>query len=169
MSERIVDLIKQYPEKKQELAVLQNQIKNFKGVTENEVIDSMQFSSPQGERVQSSVISDKTAKIAISYRERTKQINDEWYRYLVEQYTTLRDELEFFEFALTQLSGQLSGIMHDLVIEQNTWERTMERYHISRKTLWRYRQKAITELDRLYEMRDRQMDAYILNVIAAPI
>ncbi|MCD7752244.1 MAG: hypothetical protein LUI10_10990 [Lachnospiraceae bacterium] len=163
MSERIVDLIKQYPEKKQELAVLQNQIKNFKGVSEREVIDSMQFSSPQGERVQSSVISDKTAKIAISYCERTKQINDEWYSYLVEQYTTLRDELEFFEFALTQLSGQLSGIMHDLVIEQNTWERTMERYHISRKTLWRYRQKAITELDRLYEMRDRQVDAYILN------
>ncbi|MCD7752134.1 MAG: hypothetical protein LUI10_10420 [Lachnospiraceae bacterium] len=163
MSERIIDLMKQYPEKKQELAVLQVQIKNFKGVTEDEVIDSMQFSSPQGERVQSSDISDKTARVAISYRERTKQINDEWYSYLVEQYTTLRDELEFFEFALTQLSGQLSGIMHDLVIGQCTWEQVMEHYHISRKTLWRYRQKAITELDRLYEMRDRQFDAYILN------
>lgn len=163
MSERTLTMMREYRSKRRELAVLLVQLQNFTGLSETEVIESMQFSQPQEERVQTSNISDKTAQIATSFRERTRRLNEEWYEYLFEQYYDLKEELDFFDFALSQLSGQLPGIMHDLVVDQASWEQVMERYHISRKTLWRYRQKAIEELDHLYEMRDKQITSFILN------
>ena len=80
----------------------------------------MNFHSPEGERVQTSNISNKPASIALNYHERMERINQEWYEHLEKQYLMLDEEIRFFEAALSALSGYLPEFMQ-------TWWLTVAR------------------------------------------
>ena len=122
MSERIEQLIRDYPKMKTEQRCLFHQISDFRGITEQEMIDTMYFSQPEGERVQTSGTANKTASIALNYRERMERINQEWYEHLEKQLVELTDELNFFEGALRALPVNISQVMWDLVVEGMTWD-----------------------------------------------
>ena len=163
MRERIEALIRDYPKNKMELKCLEHQIRNFRGISENEMIDTMYFTQPEGERVQTSGVSDKTAKIAMSYRERMDAINEEWYQHLEKQYFSLAEEISFFESAVKALPGEMGEIMQDIVFSQASWEEVADKHYVSRRTIGRYRQKAIDELVVLYEKHEAEMVAYMLS------
>lgn len=65
MSERIEKLIRDYPKLKRQQKCLYYQLADFHGISEQETIDTMYFSQPEGERVQTSGTSNKTANIAL--------------------------------------------------------------------------------------------------------
>lgn len=163
MSERIENIIKEYHRMKKERNCLEHQIRNFKGISEEEMIDSMNFHFPEGERVQTSNISNKPASIALNYRERMERINQEWYEHLEKQYLMLDEEIRFFEAALSSLSGYLPEFMTDMVINGCTWDYLCEHYHISRTMVAKNRRKAIRELEELYAQRDAEMVSYMLS------
>ena len=54
MSERIEKLIRDYPKLKRQQRCLYYQLVDFHGISEQETIDTMYFSQPEGERVQTS-------------------------------------------------------------------------------------------------------------------
>ena len=122
MRERIEALIRDYQKNKMELKCLEHQIRNFRGISENEMIDTMYFTQPEGERVQTSGVSDKTAKIAMSYRERMDAMNEEWYQHLEKQYFALAEEISFFESAVKALPGKMGEIMQDMIFSQASWD-----------------------------------------------
>lgn len=163
MSERIETIIREYPQMKIELRCLEHQIKNFKGISETEMIESMNFSSPEGERVQTSNISNKPASIALNYHARMEEINREWYEHLEKRYLMLSEDVRFFEAALTALSGYLPDFMTDMVVHGCTWDYLCEHYHISRTMVAKNRRKAIVELDELYRKHDDEMVSYMLS------
>ena len=163
MRERIEALIRDYPKNKMELKCLEHQIRSFRGITEEEMIDTMYFTQPEGERVQTSGVSDKTAKIAMSYRERMDAMNEEWYQHLEKQYFSLAEEISFFESAVKALPGEMGEIMQDIVFSQASWEEVGDKHYVSRRTIGRYRHKAIDELVVLYEKHDAEMTAYMLS------
>ncbi|MCQ4794879.1 hypothetical protein NE604_04375 [Anaerofustis stercorihominis] len=148
---------------KTELRCLEHQIKNFKGISETEMIESMNFCSPEGERVQTSNISNKPASIALNYHARMKEINREWYEHLEKRYLMLSEDVRFFEAALTALSGYLPDFMTDMVVHGCTWDYLCEHYHISRTMVAKNRRKAIVELDELYRKHDDEMVSYMLS------
>lgn len=39
----------------------------------------------------------------------------------------------------------------------------MERYHVSHTMIGKYRKAALKELDKQYELRDRQVEAFVLG------
>ena len=160
MSERVEYIMRNYDTMRRDLAVLESELDNFRGITPQEVLDTMQFS---GDRVQTSNVSDKTCTIAINYRDRLEQINRDWLKHLADEYTSLKEELDFFDTAVSQLSGYLPGLIHDLVVERETWDMVMGKYHICRKTVANARKKAIAELDVLYRKHDQRMAAYLLG------
>lgn len=163
MSERIETIIRKYPQMKTELRCLEHQIKNFKGISDTEMIESMNFSSPEGERVQTSNISNKPASIALDYRARMEEINREWYEHLEKRYLMLSEDVRFFEAALTALSGYLPDFMTDMVVNGCTWDYLCEHYHISRTMVAKNRRKAIVELEELYRKHDDEMVSYMLS------
>ena len=163
MRERIEALIRDYQKNKMELKCLEHQIRNFRGISENEMIDTMYFTQPEGERVQTSGVSDKTAKIAMSYRERMDAINEEWYQHLEKQYFSLAEEISFFESAVKALPGKMGEIMQDMIFSQASWDELADKHFVGRTTIWRYRQKAIDELVVLYEKHEAEMTAYMLS------
>lgn len=163
MRERIEALIRDYQKNKMELKCLEHQIRNFRGISENEMIDTMYFTQPEGERVQTSGVSDKTAKIAMSYRERMDAMNEEWYQHLEKQYYALAEEISFFESAVKALPGKMGEIMQDMIFSQASWDELADKHFVGRTTIWRYRQKAIDELVVLYEKHEAEMTAYMLS------
>ena len=163
MRERIEALIRDYQKNKMELKCLEHQIRNFRGISENEMIYTMYFTQPEGERVQTSGVSDKTAKIAMSYRERMDAMNEEWYQHLEKQYFALAEEISFFESAVKALPGKMGEIMQDMIFSQASWDELADKHFVGRTTIWRYRQKAIDELVVLYEKHEAEMTAYMLS------
>ena len=163
MRERIEALIRDYQKNKMELKCLEHQIRNFRGISENEMIDTMYFTQPEGERVQTSGVSDKTATIAMSYRERMDAMNEEWYQHLEKQYYALAEEISFFESAVKALPGKMGEIMQDMIFSQASWDELADKHFVGRTTIWRYRQKAIDELVVLYEKHEAEMTAYMLS------
>lgn len=163
MRERIETLIRDYPKNKMELKCLEHQLRNFRGVSREEMIETMYFTQPDGERVQTSGVSDKTASIALSYRERMDAINREWYEYLEKQYASLAEEVGFFESAINALQGKMGEVMRDMVFSQASWDELAGKHYVSRRTIGRYRQKAIDDLVVLYEKHEAEMLAYMLS------
>jgi hypothetical protein len=136
---------------------------NFKGITESEIIESMYFTKPDGERVQTSGVSNKTANIAITYKDKMERINCEWREHLNKKHSILSEELFFFESAILSLSGLLPDFITDMVIKSMTWDELAEKYHVSRTMVAKYRKKAIRELEILYDVHDKDVAEYILS------
>ena len=163
MSKKVEKILKDYPRMLQERKCVAYEIANFRGVTAEEVIKSMYTPHTNHERVQSSRQSDKTAQIAMNYKDKMDRINSEWIEYLEAKLKLVNDEIVFFEAALSSLSGKLPVIIRDLVIEQMTWNDLADKYFVSKRMIGYYRRKAIGELDRLYENHNRYTVAYMLS------
>ena len=157
------ETLNKYQELKKEKTVLKFQISRFKGVSADDIISSMTFSQADGERVQTSGVSDKTGKIAVNYKKIADRENQEWFSYLMARLEYVETEIEFFEHSLKGLSGGVGKIMWDMVVECMPWNEIEEKYHVSHATLGRYRKSAIKELDAIYELRDKQTEIYILQ------
>ena len=163
MSRQIEELLKSYPAMLQKRNCLVYQLAHFKGISAEEVIESMYTSRQDGERVQTSSLSDKTAQIAMVYRERQDRLNREWYEYLEQQLRLTNDELACLEAAIRSLPGTQAEIMWDMVVEQMKWDAIEQKYRISHTTLYRQRQRAISELEKLYARREHDLAAYLLQ------
>lgn len=163
MSERVERIIREYPGMVREIQCLREQMRHFEGVTERDIIDSMNYAAPQGERVQTSGVSDKTATIAATYRDRVQRINRDWFDHLARKLMWLEEEVDFFHSALRALSPDVSSLMWDLTVNGMTWDSLEKNHHICRSTVAKHRKKAICELDALYAAREREMADYILR------
>ena len=148
---------------KRELQITEFQLSRFNSVDENDIIEAMQFSHPEGERVQSSTLSDKTAKATLNYKNIAKSENDEWFDFLIQRHEYLREELDSFTDSISKLPGVLPGIITDLLDGGMTWDMMTSRYHVSWTMISKYKKSAIKELDIMYEMWGRQTDTYILG------
>ena len=123
MNRQLEKMLKNYPAMVRERDSLAHQIAHFKGLTAEEVIESMYTPRMDGERVQTSNISDKTAQIAMTYQERMDRINREWYEHLEKRMMYLSTELDSFESALNTLPelflsvfriNRFSGTLHNI-------------------------------------------------------
>ena len=157
------EMFKNYTKMRQEMTVLEFKIKDFQGIRKEDVIESMNFSKPQGERVQESMVSDKTGKAAAYYRRVADRLDYEYFDELFRRYLYLKEEIDFFGFLTTQLSGRLPEFVRDMVMEQMNWNDLMGKYCISYSTVGRYRKKAAREMNQMYEFRDEVDMEYLLS------
>ena len=121
------------------------------------------MTQPQEERVQSGSTSDKTGKTAIIYRQVKERLDDVWFDYLIERYKNVKEKVDFFEYAIRQLSGRLPEIMRDMVVEEMPWRGLERKYHVSHAMIGKYRKKAVAEFSSLYENRNRHSETYLLG------
>lgn len=161
---RAETMFKEYKTMKREESILQFQLSRFEGVDADDIILSMQFARPEGdERVQTSTLSDKTASAAVNYRQVMDRMNDEWFQYLFHRYRYVKEELDFFELCLSQLPKVQSAVVTDLLNGDLTWEDIATRHHVSTTMVSKYKKAALKELNARYELRDSQMEAYLLS------
>ena len=156
-------MIKEYHNMKKQLIIIKSQIENFTGVSDEDMIDVLNFIHSEEERTQTNRISDKTSKIAVTYRKNITEKNTEWLNHLIAEYFEINGEIVFFETALSLLSGILPQFMRKLVIEKSTWTSLEQEFHISRATVGKHRKKAIKELNAIYADRDRMQIDFMLS------
>lgn len=163
MSERIEKLINDYPSMIREQALLANQIRHFRGLSEIDMIESMVFHTPEGERVQTSGVSQKTASVAVNYSSRVQEMNQEWLKNLEIEYALITEEIVFFRSAIEVLEPKLSELIKDLVIERLQWDEIIRKYHISKTLVAKRRRIAIHELEKFYKNYENIVLNYILS------
>lgn len=156
-------IINDYPSMVRERERLKKQIESCEFLSAEELISAMSFSHPDGERVQSSDLSDKTAKIAIAYEARLEQLNDEIIIPMVKRVERLDEEIIFLETEIEHLPYGLAELMHALVIDGATWDEIETGFYLSRRTISENRKKAIDCLVRAYQIRESQTEAFLLS------
>jgi len=157
-------MMKEYQNMKKELTILKFQLGQFKGISEEDMIQSMQLSHPDGdERVQTSTLSDKTAKVAMNYRQIIERENDGWFNFLWERYRKMHEEVTFFEESVRNLSGNLPTLIMKMVSGESTWDDLAVEYDISRRSIGNYKKKAIAELNKAYQLRESCVQEFILS------
>lgn len=156
-------LFKEYDKWKKDMKFLEFELSRFQGVPYDDVIESLCFFNPQEERVQNSGISDKTGKTALIYRQVKERMDDEWFEFLLERYQSLKEQTDFFEYAVEQLSGKLADVIRDMVMEKKTWRELAYKYDVSETMIAKYRKKAISELTAVYQLREQTAGEYYLS------
>ena len=161
MNKHLARVLEDYPHLVTERNSLIQQITHFKGVSVEDVIDSMYSPKYEREYMETGRIADKTGQIAVTYKERWEQINCEWLEYLEKKLDRTNEEIKFFEASINALSEPLQSLMKDLLINRYTWDFLEETYHVSRTTIGRYRKKAITEMSTFYDMREMMLNEFL--------
>lgn len=156
-------LFKEYRSWKKDMGLLEFELSRFEGVPYEDVIRSMCLGRPQGERVQGGGTSDKTGNAAVKYRQVKERLDDDWFDYLLGRYQAVKEEMEFFEYAVGQLSGRLPEVVRDMVMEDMTWRELSEKYSVSEAMIGKYRKRALAEMKELYLMRERTAGQYLLD------
>ena len=163
MSKRIEKLLKDYPELVQERDYLVHQLAHFKGVSTVDVIESMYTPRMDGERVQTSNLSDKTAQIALTYQERQERINRDWFEYLENRLRVVCEQIGIVESAICALPNQLSGVMWDMIVEGMTWAAIAEKFNTCRSNVGKLRKKAIIKMEIIYDKQIQEATKYLLE------
>ena len=144
-------------------AALKEKIKSYVPVTVDDVIHSMTFYHPDGDRVQTSNTSDKTCTVALNFRDRTDRMNGEAIGEWVKEYDQLDEEISFLEECIRRLPGDLRCVMEHLVLDGASWEAAAGCLCMSRKAIWFRRQEALQLLTLEYQKRASMVEAVILG------
>ena len=156
-------IIHEYPQMVREREHLKEQMESFEFLSADELISALSFSHPDGERVQSSDFSDKTARIALEYQNKMEHLQEELLVPIQKRYGVLDTEISFLESAIHCLPNDLFDIMQRLVIEGRTWDAISEEMFISITKLQKLRKAAIDYLIRMYQRREFEQIRMLLN------
>lgn len=93
-------ILTHYNELKGDLEMLKYRLENFKPVTENEVIGSLVFERSDEPKVTSTPTNLRSEVIALSFRDKMIQENEELLADLTQRYIRLANDLDNFEIAI---------------------------------------------------------------------
>lgn len=158
---RAEEMVKKYDEIKKELKLLDFQLSRFEGITEEDVIDTMTFSHPDGDKVVTSGTTDKTFSIASKYKRIMERENDEWYEFLIRRRIHLSEEIEFFEQSIEAVSH--NDIARAIFVQKMSWTEVESLFSLSHAAVGKYRKQALKELEEIYITRDKQLESYLLS------
>lgn len=145
------ELLTNYRTMKRTFDLLTFRINYFSGLSEDHVIEELTFTTPEDERVSTSGVSDKTSRIAFNYETISYEQGKEILESLISRQRKLKNELSLVDYCLTLLDQELSDIAIDLFVNGMDWDSLCNKYHISRPTLGRYRQKIVQEISKMFD------------------
>ena len=163
MKRYVEKIIKEYPQMVREVERLDKQIKSCEFISADELITTMAFSHPDGERVQSSDLSDKTAKIAISYQRKLDRINEELVMPMIKRKEALEEEILFFQDSVNHLPEDILEMSQAIFLDGMTWEEAENCFYTNSWGIRNCRKRAIDCLVRSYQIRASQTEARLLS------
>lgn len=146
-------LLKNYNEIIKDIKQLEFEYKTFIDINPDDVIESLNFSTPSEERIQTSNISDKTCKIALIYKEASKRMNRESREEIIKMMKATELEIKRLDYCIERLEIQVKEVVKGLFIEKLQWKDICVKYSISEKTLNKYRKKGIDEIIDMFDLK----------------
>ncbi|ESV54772.1 hypothetical protein SAG0136_05885 [Streptococcus agalactiae LMG 14747] len=143
-------ILTHYNELKSDLEMLKYRLDHFKPVTENEVIASLVFEKSDEPRVNSTPTNQRSEMIALNFREKMIQENEEQLADLSQRYIRLANDLDNFEMTIKFLKGDLYDFAQSMLKTDSNWDSLMREFHISRSTVRNWRRKVLDHVREVY-------------------
>lgn len=150
--EYVIMLLKNHSRMAREAATLRFELKNFVRVGDDEIIEEMALPHRMGDGIRSGRISDKTADVALRYREVADRVNEEAYKAVVHRLCALETAIERLDFYLAQLDKTQAEVLQGYYFERKTWREMQERMDLATKSLRRIRDTAVASLAEQYAL-----------------
>lgn len=143
-------ILTHYNELKGDLEMLKYRLENFKPVTENEVIGSLVFERSDEPKVTSTPTNLRSEVIALSFRDKMIQENEELLADLTQRYIRLANDLDNFEIAIRFLKDDLAEFAQEMLKPECNWDSLMREFHISRGTVHNWRRKLLEHIRQIF-------------------
>lgn len=152
MKEYVITLLERYNSLRKEIEALEFELENIRMSVPEEMIEAMQFSSPNGERVSGGTPSDKTPDVALTYRERFSQLTTQAVQEIGFRLAYLSGMIRRLEHSIDMLDAHQAAIIREYYFERYSWRELQELNGISSKTLIKYRNDGIAALAERYQV-----------------
>ncbi len=150
MEQYVITLLKRYNGLKKEIEALEFEMENIRASVPDEMIDAMQLSTPNGERVSGGAISDRTPEIALTYIERFSLLTTQAIAEINIRLAYLGGIVRRLEHSIDMLEAHQASIIREYYFERYSWRELQELKGISFKTLIKYRNDGIAALAERY-------------------
>ena len=149
--EHVLYILEHYNQMKAEIETLKFELHNLEMMKDTEIIEALTFSSSLSERVDTSTISDKTEKIAISYQEKMLKMKQEAELEITNRLSVLTTETDRLNFYIDKLPPLEASVLKEYYFDKYSWRDLQDLKGISTKTLIRHRDEGLRRLVQLYE------------------
>lgn len=153
VQEYVLRQLDEYQRRVQSIQALEFELHALAPLTEKEndaLIASMTFASPIGERVQTSTHADKTANIALSYRETGFEQLKEVMQNLLRRINHFQLENKRLDLYLSTLTPEDEEIIKMHYFQRLSWRRIAEQKSICLRTVMKRKDRGIARLVELY-------------------
>lgn len=151
LKQKMIRLLKTYIINTKKLALLRNELSSFAHITPDEMLETMVFAKCEsGARPAVGQVSDKTAHIAMSYRQKASEVNESILNEISAQIWELERRQSRMETCLTQLPSEQADVIRGLYFEGQHPRDLAESMHLCERTILRYRDRAIAALIEMY-------------------
>ncbi|NSW92782.1 MAG: hypothetical protein HPY74_19440 [Firmicutes bacterium] len=144
-------LLKNYNRIKKDIEYLKFELEHLQNITEDETIEALCFKQPVGEKVDTGGISDKTARIALIFRQYMQRMNNNARVEIVKEIRAAEFEIMKLEHYVNGLDRKIRDAIKDLYFNEMTWSKVCDKYAISERTLNRYRKIAVEGLVAVFD------------------
>lgn len=148
----MIDLLTTLKEKKTRIELLRFDLAHPVKVSESEMLSAMALGAPVNDGIlrDKHSVSDKTMRIALSYKEVADRINRKSVEDMSEELLQLVSEVERLEFYMKFLSEEQRNLLEMLYINKRKWPEIENATGLSRRTLNRRKEDALNKLAEMY-------------------
>lgn len=159
--ENVIEQLKAYPLLQKRANLLRYEQSHPAQVSEVEVIGALALIRPlEGGSAQAGHVSDKTMRIATTFREEQERLNYTSVMDIEEELGTLEAHIAKLEFYVSQLKTDQSEVIRKYYFEEKTWPELQRDLMVSRSTLIKRRDSGIDAL--------AEMGTYLGNLCKEP-
>lgn len=153
VQEYVLLQLEEYERRAQSIQALEFELHALAPLSEKEtdaLIESMTFTFPTGERVQTSTRADKTANIALSYKDTCFEQSQEVMRKLLQRIDFYRLKNKRLDMYLSTLAPKDAEILKMHYFQQLSWRCIAEQEGVCLRTVMKRKERGITRLAELY-------------------
>ena len=151
----VIQILDDYLSTNCQINLLQHELSSFMPITPEEMMETMVYAKREGGASARMQASDKTARIALTYRDKTDQVNESVQTSILDQLRPLLIRKERLDYCMLQLSPIHNKILHEMYMQHKDTKMIASEMHLSERTIQRYRDKAIHELTAMYELLEK--------------
>ena len=148
--EHVEKMLKDYQQNKRIMAANAEAIELFVPLTDDEVLEMLNFGSRGELQVQNTNISQKVARISETYKRAANSWNKEALQAMMAEYQAALAEVSFVDYSIRQLPEREREIMSMFVVKAAAWTEVCNASHLSNAMVGKYRRKAIEQMSQVY-------------------
>ena len=150
MKKHVVHLLDTYHKRARQIAVLRYELSAPVKITEEEMIDTLQFAHQEGSGRSEGYVSNKTPYIALNYQEKAGRLNAEVLSEISAELLALEQEQARLEYYISLLEPRQERVLRLTCFERIAQEAVAEELGVTVRRVQDIKAQAISELAEMY-------------------